>query len=85
VRVGSGQIRIQGSIPSGHFVQYDGGEVATIFDENWHRQGELHVEKMNAGMPSGSAVVSLGTEQPRPWPWLDVQFLTTGATIPVGK
>jgi hypothetical protein len=85
VRVGGGQIRIQGSIPSGHFVQYDGGEVATIFDENWHRQGVLHVEKMNAGMPSGSAVVSLGTEQPRPWPWLDVQFLTTGATIPVGK
>ncbi len=85
VHIGSGQLQVRGTVPGGHFLQYDGGRTAVVFDENWHRQGELPVEKTNAMMPHGSFAVSVDTLQPQPWPWLDVQFLTTGTPVPVGK
>lgn len=84
VHVGNGQLQVRGSIPSGHFLQYAGGDTATIFDENWHKQGELPVEKTDAVMPHGSVNVSVTCAHPRPSPWLEVQFLTTSVPISVG-
>ena len=34
VHVDQGQVAVHGAIPSGHFLQYDGGDRATVFDEN---------------------------------------------------
>jgi hypothetical protein len=85
LRLGRGEIRARGSIPSGSFLQYAGGDHATLFDENWNKRGELAIEAIDAEVPTGSVGVSLTTHQPAPWPWLDVQILTTGVPIPVGQ
>lgn len=85
IHVGNGRIRIRGSVPSGHFVQYTGGQNAILFDENWRKRGEFPVETTDPTIPSGSIQISVNTEQQRPWPWLDGQFLATGAPIPVGS
>jgi hypothetical protein len=85
VQIGSGQLQVRGSVPVGYFLQYDGGDSASLFDENWKPEGNLPVEKTNAVLPTGTVTISISTEQPQPRPWLDVQFLTTGPAITVGK
>lgn len=84
VQVSDGQVKVHGTIPSGHFLQYDGGDSATLFDENWHKKGTLPVEKANAAMPHGSVSASIAVAQQRPLPWLEIQFITTGTPIAIG-
>ena len=85
VRIGTGQLRVRGTIPSGHFLQHTGGDKAVVYDENWHRLAEFPVEEASFAMPTGQASVTVATEQASSKPWLDVQFLTTGKPIPVGE
>jgi hypothetical protein len=84
VHVDQGQVAVRGAIPSGYFLQYDGGDFAMLFDENWQEKGKLLVERINATMPCRSVNVSITVAQPGPWPWLEMQFLTAGTPIPVG-
>jgi hypothetical protein len=84
VRVGTGQLRVRGAIPSGHFLQYTGGDKTVLYDENWHRRAEFSVEKENFVMPLGQASITVSTDQAGSKPWLEVQFLTTGTPILVG-
>lgn len=85
VRVAAGQLRVRGTIPSGHFLQYTGASKANLYDENWHRRAEFTVEKDNFVMPPGQANVTVYTEQAGLKPWLEVQFLTSGTPIEVGE
>ena len=85
VSIGTGQLRVRGAIPSGQFLQYTGGNKAVMYDENWCQRAEFAVENADCAMPSGQASVTVTVEQPGPLPWLEVQFLTTGAPIPVGS
>jgi len=85
VHIGSGQLRVQGDIGSGQFLQYTGGDQATLYDENWHQLGEFPVEKNNYIMPFGQAIVSVYNELSSPAPWLDVQFITTGTPLTIIK
>lgn len=81
VHIGSGQLRVQGVIGSGQFLQYTGGDKATLYDANWHQLGEFLVEKNNYIMPAGQGAVTVTSEQTEPTPWLDVQFITTGTPM----
>jgi len=85
VHLGSGQLRVQGAIASSQFLQYTGGDKATLYDENWHQLVELPVEKNNFTMPFGQAIVSVSSEPTNPTPWLDVQFITTGTPMSLTK
>ena len=62
VHIGSGQLRVQGDIGSGQFLQYTGGDKATLYDENWHQLGEFPVEKNNYMMPTGQGTVTVTSE-----------------------
>ena len=81
VHIGSGQLRVQGDVGSGQFLQYTGGDKATLYDANWHQLGELPVEKNNYIMPTGQGTITVTSEQIEPAPWLDVQFITTGTPM----
>ena len=85
VQIGSGQLRVQGAIGSGQFLQYTSGDHATLYDENWHQLGEFPVEKNNYIMPTGQGTVTVTSEQNSPTPWLDVQFITTGTPMTLTK
>ena len=41
VHIGAGQLRVRGDIASGQFLQYTGGDKATLYDENWRQRAEL--------------------------------------------
>jgi hypothetical protein len=84
VRVGVGQLRVHGNIPSGYFLQYTGGDKAILYDENWRQRADFPVATTNYTMPAGQANVTVSAEQLGPWPWLDVQFLTIGVLFSVG-
>ncbi len=85
VKIGTGQLRVLGEIASGQFLQYTGGNTATLYDENWHQLGGFPVEKNNYIMPTGHATVTVTSEQAAPTPWLDVQFITSGTPMTLTK
>jgi hypothetical protein len=85
IQVGEGQLEVDGAIPSGDFLQYNGDDSATLFDKNWHEKGRLPVLRKNAAMPHGSVSVSITGLQRHLSPWLEVQFLTAGMPISVGN
>jgi hypothetical protein len=78
VRTGEGQLAVKGAVLSGQILQYEGGETATVFDENWNRLRELPVEKKGYAMPAGRAPVAIDAGTPDAKPWLEVQFMTEG-------
>ena len=81
VQVGAGQLRVRGGVPSGHFLQYTGGDKAIVFDENWRRQAEIAVEKEDYLFPTGRGEIVLSAQQVGPLPWLEVQFIATGSPM----
>ena len=87
IHVADGTLSVNGAITSGHYLRYDGGTTATVYDENWNRLRDLPVRLSGYVMPTGQATVSIATAQSQPRPWLEVQFLTTGPpeTIPVPR
>ncbi|MCX5684020.1 MAG: hypothetical protein NT049_10085, partial [Planctomycetota bacterium] len=78
IHAGAGMLTVKGSIASGQYLQYEGGETATVFDENWNKVRDLPVEKKGYLMPAGWAPVSVITAGVNPKPWLEVQFMTEG-------
>ena len=81
VRVGAGKIRVRGSVPSGHFLEYSGGKEAVVYDENWHRRGVLPVSAENTTPATGPVAVGVQVAATGPQPWIDAQFITTGPAM----
>lgn len=84
VQIGGEKIRVRGDVPCGNYLQYTGGNEAIVFDENWNQRSKLPVEPNGVQIATGPVDASVTVEQTGPLPWLDVQFITTGAPIPVG-
>jgi hypothetical protein len=83
---GTGSLRVHGTVPSGRFLQYTGGDTATVHDENWHRCAELPVVKDRyVVMPTGEVGVTVTGGGVGPRPWLEVQFITTGTPMIIAK
>lgn len=85
IHAGSDQLRVQGAVGCGQFLQYAGGDQATLYDENWHQLRKLPVEKDNYILPTGPGSVRVTSEPTDPKPWLDVQFITIGTPMKVAK
>ncbi|MEI8341220.1 MAG: hypothetical protein WCH43_06745 [Verrucomicrobiota bacterium] len=81
VRVGSGQIRVQGTVPTGCFLEYDGGNEAVVYDEDWRRRAALPVRAENALAPTGPVTMGVQVEPSGSMPWIDAQFITTGSAM----
>jgi hypothetical protein len=75
IRTGSGTLSVNGYVASGEYLQFDGGDAATVFDDNWNKLRELHVVKKDYAMPYGFAPISIQADAK---PWLEVQFMTEG-------
>ena len=85
VCTGAGQLRITGEIATGQYLQWEGGELATVYDANWNKLKTLKVTSSNYVMPPGFAPVSLQVPDGVPRPWLDVRYLVKGEPIVVPK
>jgi hypothetical protein len=75
IRTGIGTLAVHGVVTSGQYLQYQGGDTAGVFGENWIEIRDLPVEKRDYTMPAGYAPVSVTAKTK---PWLEVQFMTEG-------
>jgi len=75
IRTGTGSLTVRGVVTSGQYLQYQGGDTASVFDENWNKIRDLPVEKEDYTMPAGFAPASVMAKTK---PWLEVQFMTEG-------
>jgi len=80
IHVGAGTLTVHGQVESGQYLQFEGGDSAAVFDENWNKQRDLRVTKDSYCMPSGWAPFAI---QAASSAWLEVQFLTEGEPMVV--
>lgn len=78
IHTGSGMLTVRGSVASGQYLQFQGGDTAGVFDENWKKIRDLPVERKDYLMPKGWAPVSVIAATPKANPWLEVQFMAEG-------
>ena len=81
IRVGNGSIRIFGSIKTGDYLKYQGGESVQVYDQNWNHKSDLPVKSYQFEMPNGEAPVKIDVSEGKPRPWISVQFITLGKPI----
>jgi len=78
---GGGRLRVAGEIETGQYLQYEGGDTATVYDGNWNKLKQLSVTLSDYTMPSGFAPVRVQVQDGSPRPWLDVRFIAKGSPI----
>lgn len=81
---GSKSVTLQGAIPSGTYLTWDGGETAVLYDANWNETGRLSVTGGSREVPEGPFEFRLtSSDTDTPPPWIDLQLLTRGVPIVV--
>ncbi|MHB8971007.1 MAG: hypothetical protein ACYC3X_11335 [Pirellulaceae bacterium] len=85
ITTGAGTLTIDGEIATSQYVQYDGGDQASVYDENWNKVRDVQVHLKDFTMPTGFAPVAVQVADGSPRPWLEVQFMTRGEPMRVGK
>ena len=81
IKTSNGYFQINGTIESGHYIEYFGGNSVSVFDESWKKVEEIPVTKNNYRVQKGKASISVESKQEGPRPWLGVQFMTRGESI----
>jgi hypothetical protein len=83
IHAGDGTLAIQGEVKSSQYLWYQGGNKVGVYDKNWNHQADLPVVAINYEVDKGFSEFWIDAECGNPPPWLDVQFITKGETIPV--
>ncbi|VGO17688.1 hypothetical protein PDESU_06290 [Pontiella desulfatans] len=84
ITCGKGRIRIMGTIATGQYLDYKGGDTATVYDRNWNKVEELNVQKQNYSCGNGPVTVSVSADNAAR-PWMEIQCTTEGSLIRVPK
>ncbi|MDF7827094.1 hypothetical protein P4B35_23930, partial [Pontiellaceae bacterium B12227] len=53
VSCGEGSIQVIGTIETGQYLEYAGGNTATVYDRNWNKVAEFRVRKKNYSIGKG--------------------------------
>jgi hypothetical protein len=85
IRVGEGSLQVKGSVETGDYLQYQGGNLVGVYDENWNHKADLPVETSNFIMPRGKAEIQITVSDDAPRPWISTQFITLGEPIPIAQ
>ena len=85
IATGAGTLSVDGEIATSQYLSYDGGDKATVYDENWNKVKDLKAHPQGYTMPTGFAPVSIKVADGAPRPWLEVRFITQGEPMKVRK
>lgn len=85
IRAGSGTLAITGTVKSGHYLWYQGGESVGVYDLNWNHVATLPAVPADYAVDTGFSDFRIDGRCGTSPPWLDVQFITRGNAIPVGN
>ena len=75
---------VEGSIATGNYLVYTGGETADVYDPNWHHVDAIPVSRRDLLAQTGSNVARVEAQTEGATPWLDVQFLVKDTPITLG-
>lgn len=77
-----GKLQIKGEIPFDHYLEYQGGTVASLCDANWNKVADLPaISDAPVTVPRGTSAITVKTSREGPAPWLEVQFLARGTPV----
>jgi hypothetical protein len=76
---GDGELVVPGTIPSGHYLWYKGGDTVGLYDLNWNKVRDLAVRKQSFTFPSGALTATMSGASPDRRSWFEVQFFTKGS------
>lgn len=85
IQAGAGSLAITGTIQSDHYLWYQGGDSVGVYDLNWNLMATLPAVQKDYAVDTGFSEFRIDGRCGTPPPWLDVQFITRGEAIPVGK
>ena len=74
IHVGSGTLKIDGVIPTGHYLWYKGGDKVGVYDLNWNLKRKLDVKLENYKAASGYHPVWITHDKGSLNPWLEALF-----------
>ena len=80
--LGTRRITIQGTVSSGEYLEYQGGDTVTVYDANWNQLRTLSISG-SGEIPTGNLTVSLDAASTGPKPWLEMQITTHGEPMVV--
>ncbi|MDA8376283.1 MAG: hypothetical protein M0Z50_04250 [Planctomycetia bacterium] len=81
IQTGTGKLRVMGTVPTGDYLEYRGGNTAVVYGRNWNKKNILPVRLADYVMPGGYAPVGVKVAAGAPLPWLRCEFITRGAPL----
>jgi hypothetical protein len=80
--LGTRRVTMMGTVSSGEYLEYQGGDTASVCDANWNPLRTMSVS--GAGeIPTGNLTVALDAASTGPKPWLEIQITTQGEPMVV--
>ncbi len=80
IKCKGGSLKIDGSVKSGQYIWYRGGDKATLYDKNWNKVDELSVESKKFFVPKGKSELSISSKSKQP---VYLQYLLVGRGEPI--
>ena len=81
VCAGGAKLEIHGSVPSGHYVTWEGGPTVAVHDPNWNHVVDLPVASDAFSVPSGEFEIRIDSGEQTIPPWLELQLMTRDEAI----
>ncbi|MGB0409119.1 MAG: hypothetical protein ACPGIC_03905 [Opitutales bacterium] len=84
IHCGAQSIQVLGTVQTGQYLEYTGGETAKVYDCNWNLIAELDVLKSGQGVDTGWQTVSVTADNDEQ-PWMEIQCIVEGTPINIPK
>lgn len=81
LRAGATELAVAGALASGHYLRWEGGATAIVYDANWNQVAELPAASQDFHAPTGEFDFHIVTDEGAPLPWLELQIMTRDAPI----
>ncbi len=78
VTIGTQRMVLKGTVASGDYMEYQGGDTVSVCDANWNHRRDLALAGPRIQVPTGPLTVQLDASSSGPKPWLEVQITTEG-------
>jgi hypothetical protein len=78
VTIGTNRMVLKGTVASGDYLEYQGGDAVMVCDANWNHLRDLAVTGPRIQVPTGPVTVQLDASSSGPKPWLEIQVTTEG-------
>jgi hypothetical protein len=83
VTIGTQRMALKGTVESGDYLEYQGGDTVAVCDADWNRLRELPLAGPRVQLPMGPVAIMLDGASSGPKPWLQLQVTAEGEAMAV--